>query len=734
MCRLVSWVVLVLGVGAVVCPAAAVAEVPFSARFSTNEPGAIWVTGSTLMTCPAAAATCAASQAGTATGAALSNNAYAMVPVDVDADPATFSSSSSTFTPPAAYEVLFAGLYFGGRLTAGGGGGAAAPNAAARGTAFLRTPAGAGYVPVTGTVADSTVVAGSYVAFADVTALVRSGGAGRYFVGNVQSGTGEDRYAGWSLVVVYRDPAQPLRNLTVFDGLQTIGQGDPPLSIGVSGFRTPLTGPVRTSVGLVAYEGDRGSAGDRLALNGQLLSDAANPANNLFNSSVSFEGTDTLAQRIPAYVNGLGFDSDRIVADGFLGNGATSASFAASTTLDQYLIQVVTFTTGLSTPQLVVDKSVADLNGGDVEPGDVLRYTVTTLNSGDDAATGVRVQDAVPPQTTLVPAAFRGPGSVAAGDGRSVAFDLGTLAPAGSASVTFDVVVDAGAPDGFVIGNTATAAGLGATAGRPVSATSPEVRSIVRRPPFDATLDITPQRPVAGEPAVGEVEVTNDLGRPIEEVVLTVAVPGAEVLSARPARCTGEDVVRCSAGTLTAGEQVSVRVRLRPLDQGRLRPVVTARGKGVARQRFTLGPVRVRPGTALLTVHKSAGVELARRGRLVTYTIVVTAGRPAAAARRVRVCDLPGPGLRLRSASRGGVLRDGRACWRLGKLLPGRSRRVTAVARVTGPSGVVSNAARVRSANRRSRGPAVSVARVHVVQRPSQACPAAASRYAYAAC
>jgi hypothetical protein len=68
---------------------------------------------------------------------------------------------------------------------------------------------------------------------------------------------------------------------------------------------------VRTSVGVVAYEGDRGSSGDRLALNGQLLSDAANPPTNVFNSSVSFQGTNTLTQRIPAYVNALGFDSDR---------------------------------------------------------------------------------------------------------------------------------------------------------------------------------------------------------------------------------------------------------------------------------------------------------------------------------------------------------------------------------------------------------------------------------------
>jgi uncharacterized repeat protein (TIGR01451 family) len=688
------------------------------------------------MTCPAAAATCAASQAGTATGAALSNNGYQMVQVDADADPATFNASSSTFAPPAAYEVLFAALYFGGRVTAGTGG--AAPNAAARGTALLQTPGSGGYVPVSGTVSDSTVIAGSYVSFADVTALVRAGGAGRYWVGNVQSGTGADRYAGWSLVVVYRDPAQPLRNLTVFDGLQAIQQGDPPLTIGVSGFRTPLSGPVRTSVGLVAYEGDRGSAGDRLGLNGQLLSDAANPATNLFNSSVSFEGTNTLDQRIPAYVNGLGFDSDRLVADGFLPNGATNTAFEASTTLDQYLIQAITFTTDLSSPRLAIEKSVVDLNGGEVEPGDVLRYAITTRNGGDDAATQVRLQDAVPRQTTLVPGSLSGPGAGAVGGGSSVAFDIGTLAPGGSASATFDVVVDDAAPDEFVIANIATANGFGATARRPVSAVSPEARAVVQRPPFEAILDVTPRSPVAGEPAAAEVEVTNDLGRPIDDVVLTVSVPGTDVLSARVTdgeRCTvREEVVRCAVGTLDPGEVATVRIRLRPLDRGTLRPVVTARGDGVPAQRISLGPVRVKPGPAQLIVRKSARDEVAAPGRLVKYRIVVTAGRRAAAARRVRVCDLPGTGLRLRSTSRGGLLREGRACWRLGKIMPGRSRRLTVVARVTGRSGVVSNAARARSANLRGRGPAVSVARVQVAPLAPEACAAATRPQAHAAC
>ena len=442
--RVVRRVALFLVVAVVVpATAGAVVEQPFVQRYSTNDQGAIWVTGSTLETCPAAAADCAASQAGTASGAALSNNNFAMVPVDVDADPATFNSSSSTFTPPAGSQVLFAALYWGGRSTPGN----PAPNPAARGAALLQTPTG-GYAPVAGAVADSTAVAGSYVAVADVTGLVRAGGPGRYRVANVQSGTGADRYAGWALVVVYRDLALPLRNLTVFDGLATIQQNQAPLQIGVSGFRTPVSGPVRTSVGLVAYEGDRGSSGDRLRLNGRDLTDAANPANNVFNSSVSFQGTNTITQRIPPYVNALGFDSDRIVADGYLANGATSAAFEALTTLDQYLIQTLTFTTDLSSPRLVVTKSVTDLNGGDVEPGDVLRYAVTTRNDGDDAAVGVEVDDAVPAGTTLVPGSLSGPGGTAGAGGRSVAFAAGTLAPTASATAGFDVTVDSGVDDG----------------------------------------------------------------------------------------------------------------------------------------------------------------------------------------------------------------------------------------------------------------------------------------------
>ena len=88
---------------------------------------------------------------------------------------------------------------------------------------------------------------------------------------------GSDRrgpLSGWSLVVVYRAPSLPLRNLTVFDGLADVGQNDPQ-TITISGFRTPVTGAVDARIGLVAYEGDVGSSGDRAIFDGTLLATTA---------------------------------------------------------------------------------------------------------------------------------------------------------------------------------------------------------------------------------------------------------------------------------------------------------------------------------------------------------------------------------------------------------------------------------------------------------------------------
>lgn len=406
--------------------AMAAVEQPFVPRFTANDRGEIQISGNTLMTCPAVA-DCANAQQGLGPGS-LNNNGWNMTRVDVDADASTFSSSTATLSLPPGATVRFAGLYYGSRTSAGAGG-AGAPNPPARGAVRLRAPGAPGYTTITAAVADSAAVAGAYVAFADVTAAVAAAGPGQYTVADVQSGTGVDRFAGWALVVVYRDPAQPPRNLTVFDGLASIESSDPPLSIPVGGFVTPLTGAVRSTVGVVAYEGDRASSGDRLLLNGVSLGDASNPPTNVFNSSIAQRGAP-LAGGNPAYLNQLGFDADLIAADGILPNGATSTTLQESTSFEQYLTQVLTLSTELyPLADLRVD---TDVSPDPPREGQPATFTTIVRNDGPDAAPGVVLTQDVRGPADLI-SATPSQGTCTVGD--TIRCELGAIPAGASASV-----------------------------------------------------------------------------------------------------------------------------------------------------------------------------------------------------------------------------------------------------------------------------------------------------------
>jgi large repetitive protein len=98
---------------------------------------------------------------------------------------------------------------------------------------------------------------------------------------------------------------------------------------------------------------------------------------------------------------------------------------------------------------------------GIVDPGDVLRYTITIYNTGSVAATDVTLRDQVPANTsyvanstTLNAAPYAQPdGGVSPLIG---GISVGTLAPNTSAVVQFDLRVNDGVPSGTVISNQAT--------------------------------------------------------------------------------------------------------------------------------------------------------------------------------------------------------------------------------------------------------------------------------------
>ena len=355
----------------------AIADRDFRPRFSTNASGDIAIVGNTLETCQAAVADCVNARKGD--GSALNNNGFVMERVDTSST--MFDSSSARLTLPAGARILFAGLYYGARTTAGTKG-KAAPDATAGGlrTVDLKPPGTVGFERLSAAVDQSSEVTGAYAAFVDVTAQVRRSGSGVYTVANVQAATGEDRYAGWALVVAYEAFGDPPRNLTVFDGVQSVTQSKPALTIPVSGFQTPLSGPVRTKLGFVAYEGDRGLSGDSATLDGKAISDAVNPANNLFNSAISVDSRN-FTDKTPDYVNQLGFDAKLIRIDGLLANGATSAKIALRTSSDQYLPHVITFATDLYAPVIRATKTVANLTHPTARRGEATRFATRSRTS-----------------------------------------------------------------------------------------------------------------------------------------------------------------------------------------------------------------------------------------------------------------------------------------------------------------------------------------------------------------
>jgi uncharacterized repeat protein (TIGR01451 family) len=446
-------------------------------------------------------------------GGSFQNNSFSLVNVDVDNDATTFNSSQSQLILPSDAVILFAGLYWGGSSLN-----------SARNKIKFAGPNGI-YTDITadnlfaGLSTGTSNYDNSYQGFKNVTSEVTTGGVGQYRVGNIQTDTGlQNLWGGWSLVVAYRSNTERPRNLTVFDGYSVIqdAAGD---SVTIDGFTTPPFGTVKAKIGVISYDGDLGFIGDAATLkspNGTatLLTDGANPANDPFNSSISYLGS-YITTKTPNYQNQLGYDADIFgVAGSAIRNGDTSATIKLITDGDIYAPGVITSSIDLFVPVIDLGKSFVDLNGGNLEPGDILEYTIVVTNNKDadgngDPANKNVVTDPIPANTTYVPGSliingvaktdavgddaadfddtstpkktiFRIGASATATAGGTLAVNTGTKASPSAAStstVKFRVKVNASVPDNTDITNIAASSYTGVTLGegKSIAAASPGV-------------------------------------------------------------------------------------------------------------------------------------------------------------------------------------------------------------------------------------------------------------------
>jgi clumping factor A len=261
-----------------------------------------------------------------------------------------------------------------------------------------------------------------YQSTADITSLLTAGGEGAYRVSDIGSIElddleNNDPMVAWVAVVLYSLPSDPPRNLTIFDGLDLVSNGNP-AAVSLSGFLVPNAG-FDAKLGVIAYEGEQQHVGDSLVFNGVTLSNGVNDATNFFNSTRSYLGAAVsnvgdLPQLTGGRASMAGVDMDVVDVKAQLAAGDTSADIAATSSIDTYLLGA--FVTSISTfkPDFSTSgKTFTDVNGGVLLPGDILEYTITVTNTGNDASVNTIMTDALPVGVTYVPGSI----SVTSGPG-----------------------------------------------------------------------------------------------------------------------------------------------------------------------------------------------------------------------------------------------------------------------------------------------------------------------------
>ncbi len=137
-----------------------------------------------------------------------------------------------------------------------------------------------------------------FSAFTDVTTQIKTKGNGIYTVSDLDVTSFIDQhfqiktnFAGWAIIVVYKNDTLPLNQLNVYDGMQAV-----PDTIDISLSSLNVIDNNNAKIGFLAWEGDQFLAvNESLRINGSVIGNPPlNPITNAFNGTNSFTNSNTL--------------------------------------------------------------------------------------------------------------------------------------------------------------------------------------------------------------------------------------------------------------------------------------------------------------------------------------------------------------------------------------------------------------------------------------------------------
>jgi uncharacterized repeat protein (TIGR01451 family)/CSLREA domain-containing protein len=347
---------------------------------------------------------------------------------------------------------------------------------------------------------------------------------------------------------------------------------------------------------------------------------------------------------------------------------------------------------------LALDKSVLTPRGTVDQD---LAYTITVVNNGASAATGVVVDDPLPGSLGLVAASTTHGsctgtvtcelGTLAAGEKASIAVATKLLAPGQVCNTATVASRDVPDPDGLV----------------------PAVFDPDRsNNQDDACVDVTnadlsiaktgaPNPVTVGGDLTYTLVVGNNGATEAEQVKVVDPLPASVTpLAATPSQgsCAVAATVTCDLGTVAVGSTVTITIGVRPTVAGSITNVATvASPTNDPRPGNNQATVTTLVTSADLSIAKTAAPTVVTVGQELTYTIVVANGG-ATEANAVRVTDPLPTSVSLVSAapSQGACTPAGAVTCELGTLPPGASATVRIVVKPTA-AGPLTNTAAVTS-------------------------------------
>ncbi|WP_313805343.1 gliding motility-associated C-terminal domain-containing protein [Flavobacterium sp.] len=233
--------------------------------------------------------------------------------------------------------------------------------------------------------------------FYDVTDIVLATGNGIYTVSELDlnylvstynpNGT---NFAGWAILIVYRNDSLPLNILNIYDGLESLSPpGDGVLdSVTITLDNLNVIDNDGAKIGFIAWEGDANIAiQEKLTINTSVLSTPGlnpgdppfNPENNAFNGTNSVTGQSNL----------YNMDLDIYDIEGNIEIGDPTASITMQSAQDYVMIGTIITKLNSQLPDATVsiDNFSQSCNSREI----VVEYTVNNVNSTDPLPAGTQI-------------------------------------------------------------------------------------------------------------------------------------------------------------------------------------------------------------------------------------------------------------------------------------------------------------------------------------------------------